>query len=446
MVNTTQKLIERDLNHIWHPCTQMKDFEHYPPFVVYEAKGCYLHTDKGPVIDAISSWWCKSLGHGYPSVLQAIQEQLNRFEHVIGANTTHGQIVELAEELTAISNKQHVFFASDGSSAVEIAMKLAIHAAALKGYTKRNRFAALKNGYHGETLATLCISDLGIYKEPFKNMQLPCHFIQSIPYVPNAEDPLWQDCGEAWEKTLQELEPMKDSLCAIVVEPIVQGAGGMHCYSADFLRRLASFAKEHDIFLIADEIMTGLGRTGEWLASDHANIEPDLICLSKGLTSGALPLSCVLIDHAIYELFYADYSTGKSFLHSHTYSGNALAVSAALATIKAMKDLNIPEKARAIGALMTEEFNKIAQQTGKLANVRSLGGWVAGDLLAHQKPRMGFQLAQEACRRGALLRPLGNTVYWLPPLNADVATIRKLAEITLNSIEAVYKNRDPGYP
>ena len=432
------ELLSQDLKHVWHPCTQMKDFERYPPLIVHRAQGSYLYTDRGPIIDAISSWWCKSLGHGFPAVIDAIKNQLNRFEHVIGADTTYPNIVELAEQLADISHLQHVFFASDGSSAVEIAMKLALHASQLQGYTTRKQFIALKNSYHGETLATLSISDLGLYKKPFADFGVQCHFLQAIPYVANQQDPLWHNCDREWSLIHQELETVKDNVCAIIIEPIVQGAGGMLCYSADFLRKLAAWAKLNNIYLIADEIMTGMGRTGKWLACNHAGIQPDMICLSKGLTAGSMPLSCVLIDNPIYTLFYHDAAEGKSFLHSHTYSGNPLAVSAALATIKTMRSEGINQQAEELGACMRQYFTEVATQTGKLSNIRSIGAIVAGDLEGHESQRYGYQIHQEALRRGALLRPIGNTLYWLPPLTTDDQTIEKLAEITRLSINAVY--------
>ncbi|WP_133127895.1 adenosylmethionine--8-amino-7-oxononanoate transaminase [Legionella nagasakiensis] len=436
MVNAD--LIQRDLKHIWHPCSQMKDFEQCAPLVVHHAQGSYLETNRGPIIDAISSWWCKSLGHGFPEVTMAIQNQLTRFEHVIGANTTYPEIVKLAEELAILSHRQHVFFASDGSSAVEIAMKLTLHANQLRGRPERDQFISLKNSYHGETLATLSISDLGLYKKPYSHFGLNCHFLQHIPYVTGEHDPMWQTCDSMWEQTLIELEAIKEKACALIVEPLIQGAGGMRCYSADFLRKLALWTKENDVYLIADEIMTGLCRTGEWLACDHAKINPDLVCLSKGLTSGTLPLSCVMIDNAIYQLFYDDFDCGKSFLHSHTYSGNPLAVSAALATINVMHRENINQKAKTLGLWMQQYFTDIAKETGKISNIRSLGACVAGDLEERGNQRIGFKIYQEALSLGALIRPLGNTLYWLPPLTTNQETIEKLAEITLNSIKAVY--------
>ncbi|MBA2656084.1 MAG: adenosylmethionine--8-amino-7-oxononanoate transaminase [Tatlockia sp.] len=432
------QLIEKDLRHIWHPCMQMKDFEICPPLIVNHAKGSYLYTDQGQLIDSGSSWWCKSLGHGHPDILAAITAQLASFEHVIGANTTHPALAELGVKLSELSKKQHVFFASDGSSAVEIAMKLALHAYQLQGQANRTEFIALKNAYHGETFGALSVSDLGLFKEPYQDYGVKCHFLNNLPYVNDKTDPLWADSSAYWPTILKQLEEVKENACAVIVEPILQGANGMRCYSADFLKKLALWAKENKIYLIADEIMTGMGRTGEWLACHHAGVDADLVCISKGLTSGSIPLSCVLIDNSIYELFYDDYDQGKSFLHSHTYSGNALAVSAALATIKVMEKENINQKATQLGLLMQQCFQQLAKLTGKLQNLRTMGAMVAADLEDNGKPRIGFQFYQEALKRGALIRPLNNTLYWLPPLNTDKQTIENLAEITLNSIKALY--------
>ncbi|MBA2652231.1 MAG: adenosylmethionine--8-amino-7-oxononanoate transaminase [Tatlockia sp.] len=432
------QLIEKDLRHIWHPCTQMKDFEHCPPLIVNQAKGSYLYTDKGRLIDAGSSWWCKSLGHGHPAVIAAIKEQLDSFEHVIAANTTHAKLAEFGEKMMEISGRQHVFFASDGSCAVEIAMKLALHANQLKGKHRRNEFISLQNSYHGETFGALSVSDLGLFKKPYEGYGVKCHFLDNLPYVTDTSDPLWADADSYWPTVLEKLEQIKENACALIVEPIIQGANGMRCYSADFLKKLALWAKENDVYFIADEIMTGMGRTGKWLASHHAKVDADLICISKGLTSGSVPLSCVLIDHPIYDLFYDDYDKGKSFLHSHTFSGNALAISAALATIKVMEDENINEKAKKLGLLMQGHFQQIAKLSGKLTNVRSMGAMVAADLIDNGTKRLGYQLYQEALKRGALIRPLDKTLYWLPPLNIENQTIGNLAEITLNSIRAIY--------
>ncbi len=433
----TEQLIANDLRHVWHPCTRMQDFEQHPPLVIERAAGSYLYTSNGKLIDGISSWWCKSLGHGHPAVIKAIQEQLLAFEHVIGANTTHPKIVELAQKISQITTLQHVYFASDGSSAVEIALKLALQAAQRRGYPERQHIISLENAYHGETLATLSVSDLTLYNQVFSSFTLPCHKLQGIPYINQINDPLWQDCSTYWPNILQQLERYKHQAAAIILEPIIQGAGNMRCYSADFLRKLANWAKENDIYLIADEIMTGLGRTSEWLALNHAGVRADMVCLSKGLTSGSMPLSCVAIDHAIYDLFYHERSIEGSFLHSHTYSGHALAVSAALATIQTMQNENIIAQSKQLGNHLRHCFHQIITHTKKLTHFRSVGCMVAADFITPEAERIGYQFAQKAQQLGALLRPIGNTLYWLPPLNTEPAVIDDLAEITVKAIESV---------
>lgn len=429
-------LIERDLQHHFHPCSQMKDFEQFPPFTVNNAKGSIIHTPEGEVIDAISSWWCKSLGHRYPTITNAIYEQLQQFEHVITATSTNEKIVTLCEKLTEITHLQHAFFASDGSSAVEIALKLCLFAQHLKGDDKKTEFLALTNGYHGETLATLAVSDLALYKKPYDIFNIKTHFIKPT-YVSDTNDPNWNHYDFTAIET--KLESLKDKICALIFEPIVQGAGGMLCYSQDFLAKICNWARKNGIYIIADEIMTGFGRTGTWLASDQANIKPDIVCLSKGLTSGSVPFSTVMLDAEIYNLFYSDYKNGKSFLHSHTFSGNALGVSAALATIDTMQQLNINEASKNLGAYMHKSFTEIANLTGKITNIRSIGSIVAGDLAPIKNGRISYEFYKLALKNGALLRPLGNVLYWLPPLNTDLNTIAKLSEITLNSINELYK-------
>lgn len=440
-------LIQRDLAHIWHPCTQMKDFERVPPLIIQEAKGSYLYTDKGPLIDAISSWWCKSLGHGHPVILEAISRQMNQFEHVIAANTTHPSLVELGEKLADISNKKHLYFACDGSSAVEIALKLALHAKQIQGEPSRNQFIALKNGYHGETFGALAVSDLGIYKEPYQSgCGLQCHFIEAGPSISSINDPAWQNAEAHWQQCLLKLEAIKDQVCAVIVEPLIQGGGGMFCYSADFLKRLGLWAKDNGIYFIADEIMTGMGRTGEWLACHYAAIEPDLICLSKGLTSGTLPLSLVLIDEAIYQLFYEEedyqnqqHQPQRSFLHSHTHSGNAMSIAAALATIRVMESEGINEQAKVLSKYMQRLFWDMAETSQKITNVRCLGAMVAGDLLPLEgRQSVGSLVYEEALKQGVLLRPIGNTLYWMPPLNTGLDTMDALAEATFRTVKGVY--------
>ncbi len=434
-------LISRDLKHVWHPCSQMRDYEAFPPLEVVGAQGCHLHLKDGSkLIDAISSWWCKSLGHGHPRLKAALARQMDRFEHVILANTTNDIIVRLSERLAALApGLDHVFYAGDGSTAVEVAAKLALHAKKIQG-SGESRFLALENGYHGETALTLALGDLGLYREAYREVLPPVAFLRGLPYVDSEAHPLWSDCSSMWPALENQLEENLAGLCAVVVEPILQGAGGMRFYSADFLRRLRAWTRERGVFLIADEILTGFGRTGTMLACEHAGIVPDIACLSKGLTAGWLPMSATLVSDDIYQLFYSDYGQGRDFLHSNTYAGNALAAAIALEALDVYRDEDIPGQVRRNRDVLANAMGRVAEATGRLKNVRCLGAVAAAEL---QGPgtgsgaRAGFRVYQEAVKRGALLRTLGDTVYWLLPLNAGPEVISELEAITTASIRAV---------
>ncbi len=429
--------IERDLKHIWHPCMQMKDFEQCPPIVVHHAKGIYLKTNLGRLIDAQSSWWCKSLGHQHPRVKSAIEAQLAIFEHIISANCTHDLLAEFGQTIEEITGLQHVFFASDGSCAVEIAMKLAMQKEQIMRENPRKLFVNLANAYHGETLATLAVSDLGLYKSAFHHVSLPTFTIEDIPYVTSQNDCLHESSDTLWQRVLPQLKAIEKDCIALILEPLLQGAGGMKLYTVDFLSRLCRWAKQNDILIIADEIMTGIGRVGSWLAFDYLDIKPDLICLSKGLTSGTIPMSCVAISHPIFECFYDDFQSGKSFLHSHTYSGHALGIAAALATIETIKSESIFNHVNELGLQMANAMKHVAEKTACLANVRQFGAMVAADIEDIAIDRPGFQVFQKALQQGALMRSLGKTIYWLPPLNSPSDIIAQLADITEKSINAV---------
>lgn len=431
-------IIERDLNHIWHPCSQMKDYETFKPVPIIGAKGSYLELENGEkMIDAISSWWCKSLGHGDPRIKQALINQYDQFEHVILANTTNNTVVRLAERLAKITAPlDKIVFASDGSCAVEIAVKLSVHAHQLRGFKNKNKFAALQNSYHGETCMALGLSDLGLYRSPYNDLLPDVTFIQSIPYVNSRFDPLWSDCSSYWPAIEAQLKPQAESLAAIIVEPIIQGAGGMLIYSADLLKRLSEWAKANNVYLIMDEIFTGFGRAGAELAYQHSGIQPDFVCLGKGLTSGVLPLSAVMTATETYNLFYDDYETGKAFMHSHTHSGNALACACANACLDIYAEDQIYQQLPDLEQQLSKAMLNVAEQTGRLENIRYLGGVVAADLISDPKiKRFGYAVYQEAVKLGALLRPLGNTIYWCPPLNISKQTINDLENITIAAIK-----------
>ena len=313
-------------------------------------------------------------------------------------------------------------------------MKMSLHTRKIQGKTQKTRFISLKNSYHGETCGALSVSDVANYRDAYQEMLFDSVFILPA-YVTSTDDPVWNDASEHWQALLPVLKRHADTSTAIIVEPILQGAGGMRMISQDFLSRLAAFAQAHDIHLIADEIMTGLGRTGKMLACDHAQITPDFICLGKGLTSGWLPFSAVLTTEVIYQTFYDDDAKGQPFLHSHTYSGNALGASVALATLEVIDEWRLCKRADDLQNIMREHMHAIADQTGMLINIRGIGAMIAADVVDDlDASSIAYDVCQQAIKFGAFLRPLGNTIYWIPPLTITNETLLELKVITLRAL------------
>ncbi len=421
-----------DSRNIWYPCGQPFTQTQEPPLMIEHAKGSYLFLENGEkILDGISSWWCKNLGHNHPRLKAALLQQANRYEHAIHANTSCKTLESLAEKLSILMpGLNKVFFAGDGSCAVEIAMKLSLHARQLAGNTKRNTFIALQQAYHGETCGALSISDLGKYKAPYADILFETHFIGPLPYVQGRHDPKWNDCSAEWPPLEKQLQSLATTATALVVEPIVQGAAGMQVYSADLLRRLRHWCKQHDVHLIADEIMTGLGRTGLPLACQHADIIPDFVLLSKGLTSGWMPFSAVLIKETLYDLFV---ERREGFWHSHTFSGNPLAANIALACLQTLEDENIYQQVLDLEALLLDNMMLIANNTGQLTNIRGIGGIVAADV-ASGRATDAAAICRRAVELGVLLRPLDKTIYWCPPLNSERDEIELLRNVTKSAI------------
>lgn len=447
----TQDLVDRDLSVLWHPCAQMRDYRDFPPLHVVGASGCRIRLADGrQILDAISSWWCKSLGHGHPRLRAALVEQAERFEHVILANTTNEPVVRLSERLVAQSNgnAQHfakVFLADNGSTAVEIAIKMSLQAQLQRGRPQRSRLAALSNGYHGETAAALSVSDCDLYRRHYGPLLFEVSKLAPVPYRSGPDDPRWHDASAEWALLQRQLDPLADELAAIVYEPVLQGAGNMRLYSPDLLPRLRAWADAHDVYLIADEIAAGCHRLGPFLASHLARSPalPDFACLSKGLTGGFLPLSAVLTTDAVYELFDADHADFKAFLHSNTYTGNALAVAVANAALDVYEKDRVPETIDQHGPRLRQGLAALATTRPFLHQVRGCGMMAAVDIRQPDGSplewtnRTGYRVYREAVARGALLRPIGDTMYLLPPLNTPPADIEAMLAILGDSLDAV---------
>jgi adenosylmethionine---8-amino-7-oxononanoate aminotransferase len=464
-----QDLVCRDLAVFWHPCSQMRDYRDFPPLEVVGARGAELRLADGRVVlDAISSWWCKALGHGHPRLMAALRAQTDAFEHLITANTTNAALVRFCERILAAANGlptsvwgEHappgrapghfgkVFLADNGSTAVEIAMKMALQAQAQRGAPHRTRFAAFENAYHGETVATLSVGDLALYAAPYRPLCFPVARIGGLPYRSGPEDPAWMDAAEAWPRIEGALDDHAEGLCAVVYEPVLQAAGGMRLYSPDLLARLRRWADDRGVYLIADEIAAGMGRLGAMLASHLAGgpsktaALPDFAVISKGLTAGVLPLSAVLTTDAIYALFDADYSDGRAFLHSNTFTGNALAIAVGNAVLDVFAADDILGRVASQASELRAAIDAVAGRRSNLRNPRSCGMVAAVDVRAtdgsplDSNRRTGYAIYREAVRRGALLRPLGDTMYLFPPLTSTPAEIDRMAAVLADSIDAV---------
>lgn len=425
---TNQTLSNRDISVLWHPCTQMKDHETFPIIPIARGAGIYLYDfDGNQYIDAISSWWVNLFGHANPYINSKVKEQLDTLEHVILAGFTHEGIVRLSERLVALAPEglRRCFYADNGSSAIEVALKMSYHAHKNNGANK-GLFVSLSNSYHGETLGALSIGDVALYKETYEPL-----LIRSIqtPVPNNNTIEAAQKAIEAYEQLLQE---RSDEIAALIVEPLVQGAGGMVMYHPYFLTKAKELSEQYGVHFIADEIMVGFGRTGTLFACEQAGITPDFLILSKGLTGGYLPLSVVLTTEAIYNTFYCDYDPYRSFLHSHSYTGNALACAAANATLDIFESQNVIESNKVLSQAIGEELLRFEHRR-EVKEIRQCG--MIGVIELHEfdsSKRMGVQIHRHCLGLGVLIRPLGNVIYVMPPYIITVSELRSV----FNAIES----------
>ncbi len=439
---TDQHWTDRSLNAVWHPCTQMKAHEESPLLAIKNGRGVFLYDYKGKsYLDSISSWWTNLFGHANPYINQAIINQLGEVEHVMLAGMTHRPVVELSERLSALTGRHlgRAFYGSDGASAVEIALKMSFHYWRNVGLTKKSRFVCLQNSYHGETLGALGVTDIPLFSDTYSPL------IQR-PILCQSPVPL-SDSVSLEEATQIAINDLKLTLAAnheeracFILEPMIQCAAGMQMYSADYLKAARALCSEYQVLLIADEIAVGFGRTGKFFACEHAGIWPDLMTLSKGLTGGYLPLSVVLSTETIYQAFYQD-DVRLGFLHSHSYTGNPLACTAAVAT------LDLFETSKAL-ALVNDLANQLStafewvKVDDRLTNIRQLGSILAFDVMVNRLPHnFSRKFASLALEHGLLIRPIGNTVYVMPPYIISSSEIEFLSNVIKIRINALLKEK-----
>lgn len=444
-------LIKRDLSVLWHPCTQMKDHEWLPLVPIKRGKGVWLEDyDGNRYLDAISSWWVNLFGHANAKISNAVQQQAKQLEHVLLAGFSHEPAVMLAEKLLEILPQQieRCFYTDNGSAAVEAALKMSYHYWRNSGKHEKTKFITLNNSYHGETLGALAVGGVELYKKTYDSLLMEVISVQS-------PDCFYRETGEnRRDYSARLFAPMRKTLekhhrkiCAVIVEPLVQCAGNMRMYDPIYLWLLRQACNEFGVHLIADEIAVGFGRTGTMFACEQADISPDMICLSKGLTGGYLPLAVVATTDRIYQAFYDEYEKLTAFLHSHSYTGNPLACSAALVTLDLFKEKNTLENNKLLAEKMAAEVAKLNDHP-HIAEIRQYGMILAIEMIkdkASKTPfpwqeRRGLRVYQHGLKNEMLLRPLGNVVYFMPPYIIKPQEIEQMARVAIDGIHFATKN------
>ncbi|MFO7562573.1 MAG: adenosylmethionine--8-amino-7-oxononanoate transaminase [Enhygromyxa sp.] len=444
---------ERDRAVLWHPATHFGDLERTPPIPIRSASGVWLVDEDGrQILDGVGSWWTSIHGHGHPQVVAAIQRQAACLDHVMFAGFTHEPAIALAEQLLARAPASpdrrfgKVFYSDCGSASIEVALKLSYQARIQRGQPHKRRFATLEHSYHGETLGALSVCGSSNWREPFgallhDALVLPsprpvAHEHEDLDFAgPRPE--LGADSPEA-ERAVALLEAHADELSALIVEPLIQCAGRMNMPGVGYYRRLAETCRRLDVHLIADEIAVAFGRTGKLFASAWAEVTPDLLCLSKGLSGGVLPLAATLIRAGFEDDFKGDPS--RSFAHSHTFTGNPITCAAALASLEVFEAeqtfARLPERIATMAALR----RAVAERCPQVIESRQAGLVAALTVDRERGPadgRLALALRSAALARGVLLRPLHDTIYWMPALNIDDAALERLAEVTAEVIDEV---------
>lgn len=448
-MNTQQDLAEKDLKYIWHPCSQMKDYEELPPIVIDRGNGVYLYDKNGKeYLDIVSSWWCNLLGHCNPKINRHIKNQLDRLEHVIFANFSHEPAITLCEQLMEIIPKglTKFNFSDNGSASVECALKMAFQYQYQTGHTKKKKFMCFTDAYHGETIGALSVGCLDLYAKIYQPMLMDTIRIQAPDCYRCPYGQCRESCSaECFEHAKKAFAKHADETCAMIIEPLLQGSAGMRIYPPIYLKKLRSLCDKHNVLLIADEIATGFGRTGKMFAFSHTDVSPDIMCISKGLTGGYMPMAITITTDEIYNAFYADYNEGKAFMHSHTYSGNPLGCSAALAVQKIFREEPILDNAAKRAAYLNRKLNEALSGHKNVGEIRHIGLINAIELTPDKKnkseyppeSRTGYRIYKKALEKGLILRPLGNVIYFNPPLIINEEEIDKAVSVCAGCIRQI---------
>lgn len=407
MLFTENNQIQDDLAVNWHPFMQMKDFEKYPPKRIIRAKGLKLFSEDSWYYDTISSWWCNILGHCHPKIIKALQSQIQTLDHIMFGNFTHDPAIELSKKLVAITPKglDRVYYSDNGSTAFEVALKMSLHYWVNMGQKNKTKIIFFKGSYHGDTIGAMSVSGVSQYNQMFRPLMF-----ESI----QIHDPSNNE-SQALEHLDSALHQKSQDVAAVVLEPLLMGAGGMKITSPDFLKNVRRLTKKHHVHLISDEVATGFGRTGHLFASNAANVTPDFMCLSKALTNGQLPLAVTMLTDEIYRAFYADFQDGKTFYHGHTFTANTFGCVVANATLTALDEWDWKRNVDAIHQRLGVQLNQLNDQFYCLSNPRAIGTVGAIDIDLPGDRAM-FELTQIGFEHHLTIRPLGNTLYLYLPL------------------------------
>jgi len=445
--------LARDLAVVWHPCTQMREHRGELPLVpIRRGRGAWLEgMDGRRYLDAISSWWTNLFGHAHPAIAEAIGRQAGELEHVIYSGFAHEPGLHLAERLVALAPRSttspplsRVFYGENGSAAIEIALKMSFHAHQNRGEGQRTRFIALENGYHGETLGALAVSDIPLFRRVYAPLLMEPWFAPSPDAFQAEPGETEESCARRAATALAAiLEREGGTVAALVMEPRVQCAGGMRMHHPAYLAEARRLCDAFGVHLIADEIAVGFGRTGTLFACEQAGVTPDFLCLSKGLTAGSLPLSAVLTNERVFEAFWSE-DRSRGFLHSHSYTGNPIACAAANATLDLFAARDVIADNRVLAAKLATAAGRFAGHPN-VGDLRQAGMILAFELVEDRATRRAYtdhprRRALAAYRAGleagAVLRPLGNVLYWMPPYCIGDEEIEVLERATAAALGA----------
>ena len=440
--NKRNDWVARSLSSVWHPCTQMQHHESMPLIPVSHGRGAWLYDMDGKrYLDAISSWWVNLFGHANPRINAALKDQLDKLEHAMLAGFTHEPVVTLSEKLAALTGGVlgHCFYASDGASAVEIALKMSFHAWRNGGQTDKQEFICLKGSYHGETIGALAVTDVALFRDAYGPLLRQAHVVAS-PDARQAQ--AGESAADVARHAAADLEAMlqqrEGKIAAVIIEPLVQCATGIAMHDPEYLKLVRALCDRYQVHMIADEIAVGCGRTGTFFACEQADIWPDFVCLSKGISGGYLPLSLVMTRDSIYQAFY-DTDIRRGFLHSHSYTGNPLACRAALATLDIFEQDDVLNRNRATAQKLNTAFAPLAAHD-KVSHFRQRGMILAFDAVvddADKASSFSRRFFTAALDNELLLRPIGRSVYLMPPYIIDDEEVAGLAQRTLKVFEQV---------